>query len=237
MHNAVVELNAVKRPHKNFAHSKGKRIVLVCCNFDMDFKGRSNDARTVELKKLYADLDDNYLEELEVNEGPVVDFARGALLEDFEDADWEDERCNGGDNHSKYLLGQEKIKKMSMGAVRLFKASATLLTRRSSRKKTKAERKMWKSLQRYFKVFCPRLCEYDSCFVAIDALCDWHVDSNSNIGPSAITAIGDFEGGGELLVRLAPVKKTMAATATMSGSGGGGGSSKDSAPAPSPAGE
>ena len=125
---------------------------------------------------------------------------------------------------------------MSMGAVQLFNASGALLTRRPSKNKTKAERKMWKSLQRYFRVFCPRLCEYDSCFVAMDALCDWHVDSNSNIGPSAITAIGDYEGGGELGARLAPVKKTMAATATMSGSGGGssGGGSKDFAPAPSP---
>ena len=203
----VVEFNAKKQEHKNLKHTKGRRIVLVFSYYDMDFVGQSNDPRTVELKEKYADLSDYYLQELEVNDGRMVEFARANLFSQFLLARWEEERCASGGNHSKYLAGQT-IKKMSLGAKRLLSANkAKLLTRRSSN--TSAQQKMlWDAVQSYAKLFCPRLCEYDSCFVAMDAFCDWHCDDNSNIGPSAITAIGDYEGGGELLIKHAPATAT-----------------------------
>ena len=192
--NGVVEFNAKKRPHKNAPHSNGSRTVLVFCNYDMDFVGQNNDPRTVEIKQQCTAMPDNHLAMLPCNSGALVDAARTNLIQQLYYARWESERCNNGSNHSKYSPDQQ-ISKISTGAKRLLSAKKTLPTRRSGRVSSQ-EQMLWASVQAYAKEFCPMLCwRYDSCFVARDAMCNWHVDNGCNIGPSAITVLGDFDGG------------------------------------------
>ena len=40
---------------------------------------------------------------------------------------------------------------------------------------------------------------YHTCIVSKNSQCQWHLDK-SNIGYAALTALGDFEEGGELLI-------------------------------------
>ena len=40
---------------------------------------------------------------------------------------------------------------------------------------------------------------YHACIVSKNSQCRWHLDK-SNIGHTALTALGDFEEGGELLI-------------------------------------
>ena len=42
-------------------------------------------------------------------------------------------------------------------------------------------------------------CRFDAFIIAKNSQCVWHLDY-TNLGPAAITTLGDYEGGGDLLV-------------------------------------
>lgn len=118
-----------------------------------------------------------------------------------------------GAGNIKY--GTNKARLLSFGATasrrsRAARAEQGKLTRRERNcNNTNRHAPLYEATKRYLRLFDERLfgekeedwprCRFDAFIIAKNSQCVWHHDY-TNLGPAAITALGDYDGGGELLV-------------------------------------
>ena len=116
-----------------------------------------------------------------------------------------------GAGNIKY--GTNKARLLSFGATasrrsRAARAEQGKLTRRERNcNNTNRHAPLYEATKRYLRLFDERLfgegdwprCQFDAFIIAKNSQCVWHYDY-TNLGPAAITVLGDYDGGGQLLV-------------------------------------
>ena len=202
VHNIIVEFDAYRLLHKNTLHTTGNRYAAVFFNVDMDFKGRSLDARSVAIKA----SGETPVRYVQVNSGELVDFTRTKLVVKLNDSSFSADNTSGrGKNHIKY--GSNKAYKRSFGKVKSRKKKEAGNTKAETAINNAHHNSLYDHLCQYMEVFAPGMfstsdptATYNTLIITKNAQCVWHTDGR-NSGPATLMALGDFEGGGRFLIQ------------------------------------
>jgi hypothetical protein len=218
--------------HKN-SKSEGTRYVISLFNRGMNYSGQDIDERSTKL----AQLGPQAIKYLVVRQTDEVLQKRAKLIKRLEQTTFPEGRCSGRHVHSKY--GSERGRFVSFGLTQSRKSQSTreedgLVTRQDENTNNSTHLHLYGELLDYMAWFAPGVFSeeadsmFNSCIIAKNSKCMWHLDKN-NVGPAALTALGDFTGGELLVEKEAATKKPPAkkspAKEVVGGSAGGGGSS------------
>jgi hypothetical protein len=194
----LLEFESSELLHRNDPW-EGERYVIVFFNKDVNYKGEYTDERSMRLQR--QPLQPTRL--LDVQQGQEVQVQRDALLHELERTTFSPDRVNSGKAHSKY--GENTALNISLGNTlsRSKGVGGQRVNKRSEGKNNTKYKDLYAKFREYMGAFAPGVftgedAKYDMCIIAKDSQCVWHKDTN-NIGPAALTALGDFTGG-ELLV-------------------------------------
>ena len=199
----LLQADTTRLPHRNAAHHGGDRYAIVLFNKDLNYKGTSRCARSTAIREAPPLGKPMYME---THEGEGVECAREALLDVLGRTRLPADRC--GDlavNHPKYS-GEAHL--LSFGISQSRKSRRVrevqgLLTRETENAHNHKYPQLYAALCTYMDALAPGTfgptAVYHACIVSKNSQCRWHLDK-SNIGHAALTALGDFEEGGELLI-------------------------------------
>jgi hypothetical protein len=195
----LLQFNSHKLLHKNSPHSTGDRYVLVFFN-----TGRGDKDATVPLQYL------------PVATGARVERARQTLLDVLHFTSLPTDRSNQstGDPHSKYGKRATHAQQWEQAPPLVLSYGASTKSKQKAGKAPPLNANcvsqkyglLYKVLLQYIDLLHPNLfstsepsATYNAFIVAKNAQCVWHTDGR-NSGHATLTALGDFTGGGELLV-------------------------------------
>jgi hypothetical protein len=198
----LLRFDSQRQLHKN-ARWHGVRYVIVFFNKNMNYAGQDIDERSTKL----AALGPQKMKFLAVRQSEEAIEKRAQLLKVLDQTKFTEDRSSGQRVHKKY--GAERGRFVSFGLTQSRKGQAKRkedgkLTRQDENANNGAHLHLYGDLLDYMAWFAPNVFSEDpesmfnSCIIAKDSQCVWHKDTN-NIGPAALTTLGDFTGG-ELLV-------------------------------------
>ena len=202
----LLQADTARLRHRNAPHRRGDRYAIVLFNKDLSYKGTRECARSCAIREAPPLGAPRYLA---TRDGEAVERARAALLEVLGRTRLPADRC--GDlavNHPKY--GPHEARLLSFGVSqsrksRRARAAQGVYTRATENSHNRQYPELHAALCAYMDALAPGVfgpaAVYHACIVAKNSQCVWHVDK-SNIGHASLTALGDFEEGGELLVEM-----------------------------------
>jgi hypothetical protein len=204
----VVRADTCALLHRNTPHATGDRYCIVLFNRQMNYVGSALDVRSLDIASRPA-VKTGYTVCFDT---PQVDAARSHLLDILSTTSFPPDRCTASNgtakSHSKY--GDTKGMFISFGATasrksRLQRALLGMDTRESANRNNDKYNVLYNAFVSYMDVFQPKSFAtdgtgvYQCAIIARNSLCQWHMDSG-NIGHASLTALGDYQTGGELLV-------------------------------------
>ena len=201
----LLQADTTRLPHRNAPHHGADRYAIVLFNKDLNYKGTDRCARLTAIREAPPLGEPVYVETREGEEVGVV-RARAALLEVLGRTRLPADRC--GDlavNHPKY---SSQVHLLSFGVLQLRKSRRVreaqgVPTRETENAHNHRYAELYAALCAYMDALAPGVfgptAVYYACIVSKNSQCRWHLDK-SNIGYAALTALGDFEEGGELLI-------------------------------------
>jgi hypothetical protein len=199
----LLQADTTQLPHRNAPHRGGDRYAIVLFNKDLNYKGTDRCARSTAIREAPPLGEPVYME---TREGEEVERARTALLDVLRRTRLPADRC--GDlavNHPKY---SSEAHLLSFGISQSRKSRRVrevqgLPTRETENAHNHRYSQLYAALCTYMDALAPGTfgptAVYHACIVSKNSQCRWHLDK-SNIGHAALTALGDFEEGGELLI-------------------------------------
>lgn len=219
LRNTLLIFDSWRLRHMNLPHTGGTRYALVLYNKNLDYVGTDCDARSVQLKRTATTKQDVVCVPVSVGDNKATANAQQALLAILRRTRFPVDTTNAGtartgkgrNSYGSMKYGTNTARYLSFGAIasrkcRQKRAQNGLFSRRESNANNKRMSELYAAVLHY--ICCiggPDLCgerpecRFHSFIVAKDSQCVWHYDYN-NLGPAAITAVGDYTGGGELLV-------------------------------------
>jgi hypothetical protein len=204
----VVRAETTTLLHRNTPHTTGDRYCIVLFSKDMNYVGSTLDPRSIDIASR-PPVKTGYTVCFET---PQVVGARAHLLDILNTTSFPPDRCTAANgtakSHSKY--GDRVGTFISFGATasrksRLQRALLGMHTRESVNRNNDKYSVLYNAFCRYLDVFQPKSFAtdgsgvYQCAIIARNSLCEWHMDSG-NIGHASLTALGDYENGGELLI-------------------------------------
>ena len=199
----LLQADTTRLSHRNAPHRGGDRYAIVLFNKDLNYKGTDRCARSTAIREVPPLGEPVYIQTRESEE---VVRAREALLDVLGRTRLPADRC--GDlavNHPKYSC---QAYLLSFGVSQSRKSRRVremqgLLTRETENAHNHKYTELYAALCAYMDALAPDTfgpaSTYHACIVSKNSQCRWHLDK-SNIGHAALTALGDFEEGGELLI-------------------------------------
>ena len=203
--------------HMNSPHTSGDRYAIVLYNKDMDYKGTDHDPKSTALKRAkYKCSPAQTMYATTCSSSEVVE-AREALEALLRRTSFPQDQTSGGSTRTpeegtgNIKYGTNAARLLSFGATasrgsRAARADAGKFTRREQNlNNTNRHAPLYEATKRYLRLFDENLygewprCRFDAFIIAKNSQCVWHHDY-TNLGPAAITALGDYKDGGELLV-------------------------------------
>jgi len=199
LYERAVEFDGRRLPHKTAPFS-GDRYCIVVYNPDFSFHDRymtHAHERSEELRAM-AIAPPSEIARVSTDEQKG---ASANLLRELQQSRWvsrsgkkSHEKYAGGDSHT-LVFGKTRTRAAYEGKSKARDAPAN-----------KTHRPLLLALQLYLRALIgPRVDEYTGLFVAHNSTSSWHFD-RSNVGPSIITCIGEYEGGALL---INPEKRRM----------------------------